>query len=152
MRHNATCRDTTIHHLIARGNNRQSIFLSPPDQEDFLARLGHVIARYEWTCLAYCLMGNHFHLVVDSDVWHVPNGMRDLMSGFARAANRRAERTGHLFQERHKAIPIRNDAHLFSTIAYVLNNPVRARIIESPEKWPWSNCAALLGLAPEARS
>jgi putative transposase len=135
------------YHAMARGNNRQPVFLSDADREDFLTRLGQVAERHAWRCLAYCLMGNHFHLAVTTERGNLPEGMRDLLAGFARSSNRRNGRSGHVFGHRYTTVPICNDGQFESTIAYILNNPVRAGLVAQPEDWHWSSCAATFGLA-----
>jgi REP element-mobilizing transposase RayT len=136
------------YHAMARGNDRRGIFASDDDRHDFLRRLGRVSARHGWRCLAYCLMGNHFHLVVTTPTGSLPDGMRDLLGGFARSANRRNEHTGHLFGDRYREVVVDSDRQLVAALAYVLNNPVRADLVTSSDRWPWSSCAALLGLEP----
>jgi putative transposase len=141
----------TTYHVMARGNDRRPVFLSDDDHEDFVGRLGHVVFRYEWHCLAYCLMGNHFHLAVTTPQGNLSDGMRDLLAGFARTSNLRNGRSGHLFGRRYTSVVVEGDRQLIATLGYILNNPVRAKLTQRPEQWRWSNCAALLGLVPSVR-
>ena len=136
------------YHAMARGNDRRQIFASDDDRHDFLHRLARVSARHGWKCLTYCLMGNHFHLVVTTPTASLPDGMRDLLGGFARSANHRNGCTGHLFGDRYREVVVDSDRQLAASIAYVLNNPVRAELVTSCDRWRWSSCAALLGLEP----
>ncbi len=136
------------YHAMARGNDRRQVFTSDDDRHDFLHRLGRVSARHGWRCLAYCLMGNHFHLVVTTPTPSLPDGMRDLLGGFARSANHRNGSTGHLFGDRYREVVVDSDRQLAAVIAYVLDNPVRARLVTSCDQWRWSSCSALLGLEP----
>lgn len=134
------------YHAMARGNDRRWIFASDDDRHDFLDRLGRVSARHGWRCLAYCLMGNHFHLVVTTPTGSLPDGMRDLLGGYARSANSRNACTGHLFGDRYREVIVDSERQLAAVVAYVLNNPVRANMVTSCHLWRWSSCAALLGL------
>jgi putative transposase len=136
------------YHAMARGNDRRGIFPSDGDRLDFLHRLGRVSARHGWRCLAYCLMDNHFHLVVTTPTGSLPEGMRDLLGGFARSVNRRNGSTGHLFGDRYREVVVDSDRQLAAVIAYVHNNPVRADLVTTCEEWRWSSCSALLGLEP----
>jgi putative transposase len=136
-----------IYHVMARGNDRKSIFDSPEDYRGFLGRLDTVVARRQWCCYAYCLMGNHFHLVLRTPLANVSDGMRDLLGGFARARNERSAKSGHVFGSRYRSVLIESDPQLISTILYVLNNPVRAGLSATPTQWLWSSAPALLGVA-----
>ena len=89
-----------LYHLTARGNARQDIFLDAMDREAFLAILGREIAQHGWNCYAYCLMDNHYHLLIETPEANLVQGMQRLNSMYAQRFNRRHQRVGHLFQGR----------------------------------------------------
>ncbi len=92
-----------VYHLTSRGNARQKIFFNDVDRELFLETLAHVVSRYSWICHAYCLMANHFHLLVETPKANLSIGMRQLNGIFTQSFNRRHRRVGHLFQGRFKS-------------------------------------------------
>ena len=137
-----------LYHVSARGNERQSIYRSQLDREVFLELLGSVVDRCGWVCHGYCLMGNHYHLVIETPRANLPEGMRQLNGWYAQGCNGRWGRVGHLFQGRYKAILVEKEAYLLELVRYVLLNPVRVGWRELPEQWRWSSYRALLGLTP----
>jgi putative transposase len=136
------------YHVIARGNGGRMVFVDDRDRHDFLRRLRRIAADRDWLCSAYCLMGTHLHLVVSTPKADLPHGMRDLLGTYARAFNWRYGSPGHLFRDRHLAVVIEDDGQMAATVAYVLRNPVRAGLIADAARWPWSNCAYLIGEQP----
>jgi len=136
-----------VYHLTARGNARQPIVLDDEDRRAFLRALAESIGRFHWICHAYCLMDNHYHLVIETPQPTLSRGMRQLNGVYTQRFNRRHERIGHLFQGRFKAILAERDAYLLELSRYVVLNPVRAGMVESPDRWPWSSYAATAGLA-----
>jgi REP element-mobilizing transposase RayT len=108
------------------------------DRAAWAALLERTVRRFELTLHAYCLMPNHFHLVVESELNDLSRGMHHLNGIYAQRFNRRHERSGHLFQERFGVRPIGDEAYLYGACAYVLDNPVRAGLCESADDWPWS--------------
>ena len=138
------------YHVGTRGNNRRQIFTSDASRRLFLIRLGIVVARYGWTLAAYCLMGNHYHLVVRLGEAGLAAGMKDLNGGYARAYNIRAGREDHLFGRRYWS-RLLDERDLFTTCRYVELNPSRSGPMVRPERWPWSSHRATVGLAIPAR-
>lgn len=136
------------YHLTTRGNNRAHVFVEPSDCESFLDVLAHVVERYGWLCHSYCLLGNHYHLLVETPQPNLPTGMRQLNGVFTQRYNRRRDRCGHLFQARYKAILVEADSHLLTAVRYIAWNPVRAGLCSQPAGWKWSSYPAMLGLAP----
>ncbi len=104
--------------------------------------------RCNWICHAFCLITNHYHLVIETVEANLSHGMRQLNGVYTQASNRRHSRLGHLFQGRFKAILVDQDAYLLELSRYVLLNPVRARMVVRPEDWPWSSYRAMTGEAP----
>ena len=138
-----------MHHVTARGNDRRRIFDDDADRSAYLALLGAVAVRVQWHCLAYCLMGNHVHLLIETPEPSLGYGMQRLHGRYARQLNDRRGRSGHVFQGRFKSELLRTDAHLMATVAYIAANPVDAGLCRSPEQWPWSSHAvALTGAGP----
>jgi putative transposase len=135
-----------VYHLVARGNERRPIFVDDVDRSRFLERLGAAARRQEWQLLGWCLMGNHYHLVVEISAANLARGMRVLNGSYAQWFNRRHGRVGHLFQGRYGSVLVQTDAHLQTVLAYVALNPVRAKLCASPRKWRWSSHRATLGL------
>jgi putative transposase len=134
-----------VYHVTGRGNARQDVFLCDEDRLGFLAILEQVNRRYNWICHAYCLMDNHYHLVIETPDGNLSRGMRQLGGVYTQAFNRRHERVGHLFQGRFKAILVQKQSHLLETVRYVVLNPVRAEIVSSIDDWPWSSFHATMG-------
>jgi REP element-mobilizing transposase RayT len=137
-----------LYHLTSRGNDQQLIFESPSDYETFLATLELVVARYRWRCHSYCLLGNHYHLLLETPDPNLALGMRQLNGTYAQAFNRRRGRVGHVFQGRYGAIIVESQRHLLQVSRYVVLNPVRAGLCRQPEEWRWSSYRAMIGAAP----
>ena len=134
-----------VYHITGRGNARQRIYRNDEDREQFLSILSHVIDRYGWLCHAYCLMDNHYHILIET---HKPNlslGMRQLNGLYTQSHNRCHGRVGHLFQGRFKAILVEKESHLLELCRYVVLNPVRAKMVKHPGKWKWSSYRATAG-------
>jgi putative transposase len=138
-----------LYHLISRGTAKQRIFLDDRDRVFFLASLERVWARFGWICHAYCLMDNHYHLLVETPRPNLARGMRELNGVHAQAFNRRHSRTGHLFGGRYGSILIEREPHLLEVARYIVLNPLRARLpLERLEHWRWSSYRATAGLEP----
>lgn len=134
-----------VYHITNRGNDKKAVFKDDQDRETFLKILAFVNKRYHWLCHAYCLMGNHYHLMIETPEGNLSLGMRQLNGVYTQARNKRYNKTGHLFQGRYKAILIQKDTHLLEVCRYVVLNPVRARMVENPEDWRWSSYRATGG-------
>lgn len=136
-----------LYHVTARGNRREAIYVDDTDRERFLAVLGGVVNDFNWVCHAWCLMTNHYHLLIETPDGNLSKGMRQLNGVYTQASNRRHGRVGHLFQGRYKAILVDNDSYLLELARYVVLNPVRARMVENPGDWSWSSYRAMTGQA-----
>jgi putative transposase len=136
-----------IYHLIARGNARGRIVRDDTDRKYFFRTLGHVVKRFSWLCHAYCLMDNHYHLVIETPLPNLPGGMRQLNGLYGQRFNRRHDRCGHVFASRYRSILVERESYLLALCRYVVVNPVRARICSDLAEWPWSSYAATAGLA-----
>ena len=128
-------------HITARGNARQAIYEDDQDRRTFLEYLSKVIKRYECLCHAYCLMDNHYHLLVERQSPTLSKGMKHLNGNYTQAYNKRHNRVGHLFQGRYKGILVDKDNYLLELSRYIALNPVRARMVRSAKDWPWSSYA-----------
>ena len=128
-------------HITARGTGGTHIFVTDLDRVEFLRGLDITMLRHDWALLAYCLMGTHYHLVLDAKGETLPTAMRWLNGVYARRFNKRHERRGHLLGGRYDTWIIRDERHYTATIRYVLDNPVRAGLCDRAEDWPWSYAA-----------
>ena len=135
-------------HVTARGNARQPIFRDAQDRRLFLSTFDHVRARYGWLCHAYCLMTNHYHLLIETTRPTLSRGMRQLNGVYTQAFNRRHRRVGHLFQGRYHAVVVEKEAHLLELCRYVVLNPVRVKACRTAGEWRWSSYRATAGLTP----
>ena len=137
-----------IYHVSSRGNRGCEIYADDRDRRVFLALLGRIVQRYRWTCHAYCLMSNHYHLLIETPEPNIAIGMQWLNSTYAHRFNEKYERIGHLFQRRYSDGIILTKEHLHEVIRYIPLNPVRAGLCKRPEGWAWSSCRATLGYGP----
>ena len=134
------------YHVGSRGNRGCRIYADDEESRLFLALLARVTARYGWICQSYCLMTNHYHLVIQLRDGGLSDGMRELNGGFARLTNARHGLDGHLFRNRFWSEPIEDDARMFRTARYVVLNPIRAGLCTKPDDWRWSSYRACMGL------
>jgi REP element-mobilizing transposase RayT len=137
-----------IYHVFSRGSNRQAIFAFDSDRVDFLRCLDRVVRRSEICCLAYCLMPNHYHLVVETRDGQLSRAMQALNGRYANRFNHRYERDAHLFKNRFGAVWQKTDSQLRWTLRYTVMNPVESGLCGAPEQWHWSSYRASAGLEP----
>ena len=135
------------YHVVTRGNNKQTIYADDRDRERFLVLLYRVARRYGWLFYAYCLMGNHYHLVMQIADAGPSRGMCELNTAHAITFNLRHGRVNHLFGRRYWSELITTDAYLLAACRYVLQNPVRAGLCTSCDEWKWSSYRATVGTA-----
>ncbi|MGY4707263.1 REP-associated tyrosine transposase [Candidatus Bipolaricaulota sp. J31] len=135
-----------LYHITSRGNAGQEVFLDDEDRLAFLEILAEVVERYRFRCYAYCLMGNHYHLLIETPEANLSRGMRQLNGVYTQRFNRRHKRSGHLFQGRYKAILVEKDPYLLELARYIVLNPVRAGLVRYPGRWRWSSYRATAGL------
>ena len=131
--------DGALYHITSRGNERKAIFRDDEDRKNFLDNLLKVDERFNWICHAYCLMNNHYHLIIETPDGNLSGGMRQLNGIYTQYFNRRHKRAGHIFQGRYKAVLIEKESYLLEVSRYVVLNPVRAKAVETPEDWQWSS-------------
>jgi REP element-mobilizing transposase RayT len=139
-----------FYHLCTRGNNKRTIFFTDDDRHSFLRLLGFLSRKYGWEVYAYCLMTNHYHVVLQVSDRGLSRGMCQLNGRYALAFNVTHARSNHLFGRRFWSNEIDRDEYLLESCRYVVLNPVRAGLCDSAERWPWSSYLASAGntLAP----
>ena len=140
-----------VYHVYARGNRRERIFLNDQDRRHYLAIWGSVAEDLDWSCLAYCLMDNHVHHLVEVPNADLATGVQLAHGTYARYFNDSHEKVGHVFQGRFGSSRGKTRGALWYFASYVVLNPVRASMCERPEEHPWSSHAAVLGAAPRPR-
>lgn len=137
-----------LQHVIARGIERGKIFINNDDYNSFIDRLGKVTTETGTSILAWCLLPNHFHLLLKTNNGSLPLFMRRLLTGHAVTFNCRHKRSGHLFQNRYKSIVCQEDAYLLQLIRYIHLNPIRAGLVEDMahlDDYPYSSHQILIG-------
>ena len=137
-----------LYHVISRGNDRQDIFHSPEDHAKFISLIEKAKEQLGFYLYAYCLMSNHLHLLIERRSETVGRTMQRVLTGYSQYYNRRYHKVGHVFQGRHKAILCQSDQYLTKLIRYIHFNPVRAKMVETPEEYPFSSHRAYLGIEP----
>lgn len=134
-----------IHHVTGRGNAGRRIYRNDADKQRFLELLTQVAERRAWLCHAYCLMDNHYHLLVETIGANLGAGMQWLNGTYAQAFNRSGGRSGHLFQGRYHATLVERNAHLLEAARYIVLNPVRAFLVDGASEWEWSSYRGTAG-------
>lgn len=134
-----------MYHVTSRGNARAAVFENDADRFLFLSILNQTIKRFNWLCHAYCLMDNHYHLMIETPDGNLSAGMRQLNGVFTQAINRSHGKDGHLFKGRFMAILVERQSYLTELCRYVVLNPVRAGMVKVPEDYVWSSYPATLG-------
>jgi putative transposase len=137
-----------LYHVTSRGDRQEAIFDDDHDRTAFLRVPSEVVSRFRWHCHAYCLMGNHYHLMIETPQANLTKGMRHLNGVFTQGSNRRHKRSGHLFQGRYKAILVDRDSYFLELARYIVLNPVRAAMVKHPRLWTWSSYGATIGTSP----
>ena len=135
-----------LYHITSRGNRKEKIFEDDKDRNIFLEIIASVAERHNWLLFAYCLMYNHYHLLIETPDGNLSMGMRQLNGVYTQRFNKRHKRPGHLFQGRFKAILVEKEGYLLELCRYVVLNPVRAEIVNYPWQWQWSSYLATAGV------
>jgi len=134
-----------IYHIGSRGNSGEMMFRDEVDHMEWLRLFAKVTVKYRWVGWTYVLMGNHFHFLVQIPYGGLSRGMQELNTGYSVRTNKRYGRNGHLVRNRFYSGPVEDDAHLMEAIRYIVLNPVRAGLCQSPADWPWSSYRACAG-------
>jgi putative transposase len=137
-----------VYHVTARGDRREAIYRDDADRHLHLDVLAQAMDRFDAQALAYCQMGNYYHVVLHTRQANLSRLMRHVNGVYTQAFNRRHGLVGHLFRGRFKAVLVDRDGYLLALCRYVERNPVAAGLVEHPRDWPWSSCRAHLGLDP----
>ena len=140
-----------IAHVYTRGNRRQPIYVRAADGFHFLGVLNDIVQRFGVACWAYCLMPNHYHLVLDGGQQDLSRALHRLNGCYAQWFNRQYGHWGHLFGDRFSSKEILDEGYALEVIRYVLLNPVRAGLCTHPREWPWSSYGATAGVLPRPR-
>lgn len=135
-----------LYHVTSRGDRREDIYDNDDDRKAFLSVLKSVCDTCNWVCHAYCLMSNHYHLLIETPDANLSRGMRQLNGIYTQTFNRMNRRVGHVFQGRYKAILVEKESYLLELSRYIVLNPVRAGMVGSAKDWPWSSYQATVGL------
>jgi REP element-mobilizing transposase RayT len=127
------------YHVMARGVDRRRIFVDAEDCELYTRLLCHVTQRQGWRLMAYCLMPNHVHLMIETPEPNLGNGVQWLHGRYARAFNIRHARSGHLFEAPYKSPLITTGAGFVRTVRYIVRNPLAAQLCREVGEWEWSS-------------
>jgi REP element-mobilizing transposase RayT len=134
-----------FYHVTSRGNEKKDIFKSRRDREKFLEYLSSAVERYGAVIHAYCLMSNHFHLLLETPAGNLSQIMRHIIGAYTTYFNIKRKRAGHLFQGRYKAILVEADEYAAELTRYIHLNPVKAAMVEKPQEYSWSSYRAYTG-------
>ena len=134
-----------LYHITSRGDRLEDIYEDDVDRIEYLNIFSSVISQFNWVCYAYCLMSNHYHLLIQTPEGNLSKGMRQLNGIYTQSYNRRHRKTGHLFQGRYKAILVDQDSYLLELSRYIVLNPVKAGIVKRAGNWRWSSYLAMTG-------
>jgi putative transposase len=136
-----------LYHVTARGNDRGAVFRDDRDRQEYLERIDRSRTRFGFQLLAYCLMTNHLHLAIRTGDQPLSRIMAGTQSSFAQWFNRRHGRVGHFFQGRYKAFLVQEQRYFAALLRYIHMNPVKARIVERPQDYPWSSDRLFRGIS-----
>ena len=135
-----------FYHVTARGNEQKDVFKSQKDREKFLSYLESATTRYGASIHAWCLMNNHYHLLMQTPMGNLSQIMRHINGAYTTYFNVKRKRAGHLFQGRYKAILVEADEYASELSRYIHLNPVRAKMVARPEEYQWSSYRSYIGL------
>jgi len=135
-----------FYHVTDRGDRKEAVFTCDADRVSFLQLLNTTAAACHWRVLSYCLMDNHYHLVLETSAPNLATGMKRLNGVYTQRFNHVYGRVGHVFQGRYKSQVVTSEQHLFEACRYVVLNPVRAGLVVDPADWQWSSYRASAGM------
>lgn len=135
-----------LYHVTSRGDGQRDIYRDDQDRRKYLEVFSEVCQRFNWCIHAYCLMDNHYHLLIETPDGNLSQGMRQLNGVYTQHFNRHHNRVGHVFQGRYKAIIVQKDSYLLELSRYIILNPVRAKMVRAAKNWPWSSYRATCGM------
>ncbi len=137
-----------LHHVFTRGNNKQNIFRETSDRTYFLNLLSFVISKHSWLCHSYCLMGNHYHLLLETPHGGLSEGMHAINGAYTTTFNKKYGNIGHVLQGRYHSPLIVQENHFMELLRYMALNPVKDGFVSHPKDWQWSSYKALAGIEP----
>jgi REP element-mobilizing transposase RayT len=135
-----------LYHVVGKATGTDLLFVGRKDYGHFLTLLASVVDRFRWHCRAYCLLGTHYHLMVETPEPTLAAGMHRLNGMYGQAFNRRHGRSGHLLADRYYSVLVSKESHALELVRYIARNPVRAGLCSAAEAWWWSSYAATVGL------
>ena len=136
-----------FYHVLNRGNEKQKIFIEEENYQFFLRRFRKYVTQGKQEVIAYCLMPNHFHLLLkETEDDCLKKSMQGLQTSYAKAFNKRFQRYGHLFQDTYQKIRIETDEQLLHLTRYIHMNPVKAGLVDNPQDWVYSSYREYIGL------
>ena len=125
--------------ISSRGNEHDEIYLDDIDRAEFLDLLASACQRFNWTCHGYCLMDDHYHMLIETGDANLSKGMKFINGTFTQNFNRRHNREGHVFQGRFKSVLVERERYLLELCRYIVLSPVREKMVRSAKDWPWSS-------------
>src|SRR3989339_593111 len=138
-----------LYHIMTRGNAKESIYRTEKDRIIFLEILKTTINRYSWKCYAYCLMENHYHLLIETPSGNLSKGMQYLNGVYTQKYNFNNNRVGHVFQGRYKAVLVEKGSYFLEVVRYIFLNPIKTKLVKKPVEWKWSSYRSVLeGASP----
>ena len=138
-----------LYHVTNRGNEKANIFVDEKDKRFYLKLLKETILLHQWICYGYCLMNNHYHLLIETPKANISAGMKKINGEYTQYFNYKYHRIGHLFQGRFKAALVKKESHLLELCRYIVLNPVRAGLCQKPEDYEWSSYRSIIGRSPK---
>ena len=137
-----------LYHVMSRGNRKDKIFMDDDDRYDFIEKFTGVISQFGWECYAYCLLDNHYHLLVKTPQANISEGMHKLLNDYCKRFNWKHGQVGHVMQGRFGSPLVEKEEHLMEIVKYIALNPVKASLVSKPEQWKWNSYPAIAGFAP----
>ncbi len=137
--------ETDIYHIMFRGTNGQAIFIDDEDNKRFLDTLNRYQQEIGYVLYAYCLMGNHIHLLIKEGNEDLSNTMRRIGTSYVNWYNWQYDRKGHLFQDRFKSEPVESDSYFLTVLRYIHQNPLKAGLVSDIESYKWSSYHEYIG-------
>ncbi|MFH1404530.1 MAG: transposase [Patescibacteria group bacterium] len=134
-----------LYHVVSRGNEQKNIFKDNVDRLKFLDWVKDAIEIHNLICHAYCLMNNHYHILIETPDANLSKAMRDINGNYTQWFNSRHRRAGHLLQGRYKSFIIEKETYLLEVARYIVLNPVRAKFVKHPNEWKWSSYKSTAG-------
>lgn len=136
-RENRTFSGTGIYHIMGRGNEKKNIFLDPEDKIKFVEILRNKKKQQEYILYGYCIMNNHFHLLIKEEKDSISRIMKRINTSYACYFNKKYDRVGHVFQDRYRSEAVENEGYLLGVLRYIHNNPVKAGLVSTPLDYQW---------------